>query len=143
MPTRKLRHIHQQDGAGCGLACAAMLAGVSYAQMKRSFRRLRPKAKSFLTEVKDLNLLLRSHGLWLAPARYTKRINRIRSRALIAIRWNEARAVWHWVVSDPRVGGGVVLDPLRRVATGVRTDLAPTKPAWYHVVRARRRSGNV
>ena len=132
---KRIRYRHQQDATGCGLACAAMLAGVSYAHVRAQYRALYPRIKGYRTDIRDLRRILESHRVLLGRVRYAKSITRIRSRALVAVRYEPKTGNWHWVVWEPSLEGGLVLDPMSRRRDGNNRSLRNRRPDWYYLIQ--------
>jgi ABC-type bacteriocin/lantibiotic exporter with double-glycine peptidase domain len=107
-----VRRIVQTDNTGCGIACLAMLAGVSYAEARRAvFGRYHPGDCS--TSTGELRRGLRKLGI-----RAGKRLIPLRGRRLRSLETDAILKVnlgldgyWHWVVWD--AGRQVLRDPRR------------------------------
>lgn len=100
-----MRRIVQRQQNDCGVACVAMLAGVSYAVAKNI---LFPDSDASYTMTRDLRVALIALGMKPAP-----RLIPLRSRLLQAIPGAALLKTapngrgWHWCVWD----GKRVLDP--------------------------------
>jgi hypothetical protein len=103
---------------GCGLACVAMIAGVSYDEAKAMVKS-RPKRSGNCTSYVDLRFGLDSYGVaYEMNGRRAFRFtdwSALPDRAIVAVECEPQRpAYWHWVVFDRVDGAGFVLDPARR-----------------------------
>lgn len=109
----QLTLVRQTDANGCGFACYAMVAGVSYAKAKAFVRRVRPKSTD-VTSYLDLHTAMAASGLASTLAKPKTPFTswkKLPDRAIVAINRGDGKQGWHWVVFD-RVGGvGFVLDP--------------------------------
>lgn len=130
--------IVQEERTGCAIACAATLAGVSYAAAKRAAARLGITAAdpSLWSDTRQARKLL-SH-FRLRAATGEKKFpgwDRLPNFALLAIKWHRTPAgpAWHWVVftREGADAAGCVLDPKRALRTHRRTDFGRMKPKWF------------
>jgi hypothetical protein len=143
----------QEEGTGCGIACVATLAGVSYRQAKQVANGLGIFAEDqrLWSETDYVRRLLRQYDIHAArtEARFTswQTLSRV---ALLAIKWRlvRGRSFWHWVVFWRGAMGPVVLDPKRWLRTHRRTDFGRMRPRWFititkprHSVRAAKAAG--
>jgi ABC-type bacteriocin/lantibiotic exporter with double-glycine peptidase domain len=132
----KMKIIVQEDSTGCGIACAAMLAGKSYMAAKK-------RAKSLGIFVEDENLysdtlhlkqLLKSYNITIGKKKIPfKDWELLPLVAILAIKYkeNQSPPTWHWVVYQNLDKGPVVLDPKRELKSNLRTDFGRMKPKWY------------
>jgi hypothetical protein len=144
-----MKPVIQEERTGCGIASAAMLAGVSYRQAKQVANRLGIFAADprLWSETTYIRRLLREFGV--RAARAEARFAAWRSLpdlALLAIKWHRVRgrAIWHWVVFLRGPKGPVVLDPKRALHTHRRTDFGRMRPKWFIAItrtRHQARSG--
>ena len=133
----------QQDPTGCGIACVAALANVTYRQAQFTARRLGifvvdPRLWS---ETASVRRLLRRYGLRVSNREEPfKSWMTLPDLALLALKWRieRGRAVWHWAVFWRRPGGAMVLDSKRSLQTNRRTDFGRMKPKWYIRLHRRR-----
>jgi ABC-type bacteriocin/lantibiotic exporter with double-glycine peptidase domain len=134
--------IVQQDRTGCGIACAAMLAGVSYAEAKAAAVRLGIAVEDsrLWSDTSPLRRLLETYGIALSstPKAFST-WDALPDRALLAIKWHLERGVphWHWVVFERQEARPCVLDPKRDLRQHRRTDFGRMKPKWWLEVLAR------
>lgn len=121
-----LRRIIQQDRNGCGLACVAMLAGISYrqacaiAEQRGWYVDIRRNG----TPTHRLRKLLLDCGVRTNPAVRTNRWERFSDLAIVATRA-------HWVVFERKAVGERVFDSNARLKTGIRTDLSRIRPVFF------------
>ena len=106
---RPLRLIPQQNSTDCGVACVAMICGVSY---KAAFKAMFPQGskKNFRTHYKDLKRGISALGRRHAPraAHAPSEWKRMKCTAIVRT-GNGADWNWHWVVFDSVQGR--LLDP--------------------------------
>lgn len=131
-----MKRVVQEEATGCGIAGVAMLAGVSY-------REVRSVAKGLGISAADSRLwsttgyvrrLLNRYGI-RASVKETPFVSweRLPPLALLAIKWYRegGREYWHWVVFHRGAKGPVVLDPKRALRTSERRDFGRMKPKWF------------
>lgn len=131
-----LKPVIQPESGGCGIASAAMLAGMSYARAKRTAARLGIDVKDdrLWSETGPLRRLLKELGV--RAARTEKPFTTweaLPDRALLAVKWHREKGVphWHWVVFAREDGHSVVLDPATALKRPVRTDFGRIRPKWF------------
>jgi ABC-type bacteriocin/lantibiotic exporter with double-glycine peptidase domain len=135
-----IQAIIQEDPTGCGIACVAMLAGVSYAEAKAAAARIGIDVDdpALWSDNAHLRRLLEGFGITLAtaPDPFTS-WERLPDVALLAIKWRLVRGApqWHWVIFERQSAGPCVLDPKRGLQTNRRTDFGRMKPKWWLGVR--------
>lgn len=123
-PRSRYPLVPQDDDTGCGIACVAMLAGVSYEQAKAATFPPSPRKRKFYTGGADLRRGLKAFGLTLEPTARAQKFtawSQLETTSIVAIEQvPRHKSRWHWVVF---VDDGVrryVLDPSWPEA--VRTD---------------------
>lgn len=128
-----VRRIIQEDATGCGIACAAMLAGISYSRAKTVALRLGiiGQKPPYYTNASDLSKLLRELELVPSRGRKLSKWPSLHSLSIVGVNFSEATGNWHWVVYVPSAAGGHVLDPRATVKTQLRTDWARLRPRSY------------
>lgn len=128
-----VRRIIQEDVTGCGIACAAMLAGISYSRAKTIALRLGivGQKPSYYTNASDISKLLRELGLAPSKGRKLSKWSSLRILSVVGVNFSETTGNWHWVVYVPSTAGGHVLDPRATVKTRLRTDWARLRPRSY------------
>lgn len=126
----------QEHPEGCALACAAMLAGLTYRQARHAAAQLGIHAgdKGLYSTAAPLRRLLRYLGLVPAePEQPFTGWDGLPNCALLAVKWHieAGRPFWHWVVFIRDAGGAAVLDPSANLTENRRTDWHALKPRWY------------
>ena len=131
-----MKPVVQRERTGCGIASAATLAEISYAQAKRAANQLGivaedPRLWSETRQVRDLL----EHFHIRAARKETPFVSwgLLPEVALLAIKWHRKQetAYWHWVVFWRSPGGPVVLDSKQALRYHVRTDFGRMKPKWW------------
>jgi ABC-type bacteriocin/lantibiotic exporter with double-glycine peptidase domain len=112
-----LRLVQQLDYTGCGIACVAMVAGVTYEQAKVAVKS-RPNRAGNSTYYADLKWALDRFGVaYEMNGRRGFRFpgwEEMPRRAILAVECEPPwPGNWHWVVYDTSRNGAVVLDPSR------------------------------
>lgn len=112
-----MRRVRQLDDNGCGIACVAMIAGITYTEARKQMFGNKPLT---YTKSKELQKALRRHGIRidgrLRPL--GKRNYKTLARpAILKVRWTKS-GPFHWVVWDIRRRR--VLDPLEPPYTRFR-----------------------
>ena len=125
----------QEERTGCGIACVATIAGISYQEAKQ--------------RAGDLGICSTDHALW-SDTKYVRRLlanlgwntgpeelpftgwDFLPDHALLAIRWRlvQAKPCWHWVVFVRENGEGVVLDSKKNLKHNRRIDFYRMHPQW-------------
>jgi ABC-type bacteriocin/lantibiotic exporter with double-glycine peptidase domain len=131
-----MKAIVQQEKTGCGIACFAMLADISYSKAK--------------TVAQELGIFASDSKLWSDSgyilklcAEYKIKVGKDKTpfkdwsslpdRALLATKWHQfnQQAFWHWSVFVREQGEKLVLDPSQNIKNNRRTDLGRIKPKWF------------
>ena len=121
----KIKRVIQEDSTGCGIACIAMVAGISYAEAKQitlNNEILKKSVKNFYTTTKDLVNVLNSIGIESSKGRKVRYWSSINTISIVGINFLETTDTWHWVLFIPNEDTGYVLDPSKRVKTEKRTE---------------------
>ena len=130
-----MRPVVQEETSGCAIACAAALAGVSYAAARAKAAELGIFAhdKALWSETAYMLRLLAAYGVRAGGELPFASWEALPPRALLAIKWRMAndRAFWHWTVFTRDADGPVVLDPKKALKTNTRRDFGRMKPKWY------------
>lgn len=128
-----MRRIVQKDPSGCGIACAAMIAGATYAAARKSAIELGivENEPPHNTESRDLIALLGSLGVTACRGRRVSHWSSLRMLSIVGINYRASDEGWHWVVYVPNPQGGYVLDPNTRIQANRRTDFSRMKPHRY------------
>lgn len=109
---RKLRRIPQRDWANgdCGLACVAMVAGVSYEEALGVFRGLdRPNENGFYTRYREIEEMLTRLGC-VTRRRHFRSWKHFDQHAIVKVNLCKS-GTWHWVVFDAARASPTVHDP--------------------------------
>lgn len=140
-----MKPVVQQEPTGCGIACVATVAGVSYRHTKQIANRLGIFAEDqrLWSETGHVRRLLRQFGIRAARTE-TRFVSwqPLPALALLAIKWRKirGRTFWHWVVFWRGPKGAVVLDPKRALCTNRRTDFGRMRPQWFMAITKMPRS---
>lgn len=120
-----MKPVVQMDRTGCGIAAAAAIAGVSYADAKATAASVGVSPR---IPACGPPLVLSA-----ARTRPFTRWDALPDCALLAIKWHveEGRPHWHWVVFHRAAGAARVLDSRRGLAHSMRRDFGRMKPKWY------------
>ena len=112
-----MRLIKQRDDAGCGLACAAMVSGATYAAVRKTYRAITKTTRTdkvVATKLELLKEIMQRHGIAI-EGRARKFGGRdpeeldLNCDALVKVNPRLEGEEWHWVVWDHRRNR--VLDP--------------------------------
>ncbi len=113
----KIRHVFQPDDTGCGIACVAMLSGLSYNEVKQ----LMIAEKLFDTDTSywgtsfcDLKEVLNKLEIKTANRRKFNRRRNIPARVAIASTNYDKKGMWRWVVFVRDIDGFYIYDPGKR-----------------------------
>lgn len=99
-----MKWVRQKHRTGCGPACLAMIAGVSYEQALRFVHPRRRKGSTVATSVAKLVRGIRRAGLFwhIEQSLSFAAVVKLREPAVVAIRWAPSRGdKRHWIVWDP------------------------------------------
>lgn len=130
----KIKRVIQEDSTGCGIACVAMVAGISYAEAKQltvNNKILKKSVKNFYTTTKDLVNILKSIGIEPSKGRKVRYWSSINNISIVAINFLETTDTWHWVVFIPDADTGYVLDPSKRIKAEKRIDFSRMRLRSY------------
>jgi hypothetical protein len=106
----KLRHVKQLHGTGCGAACVAIIARVSYSEALEVM--FPDQKRGFYSTYSDIRRSLVQFGVASEPiARRCTRFQRIAHLAVVGCRYRAVTETWHWIVYDPE--GWTLFDPIR------------------------------
>jgi len=131
-----MRVVIQEETTGCGLACVAMLAGMSYAAVREAAAELGIYAadEALFSDSAYVRRLLAHFGVE-ADRKETPFTAwaQLPDLALLATkqRFEAGRLYWHWAVFAREPDGAVVLDPAPYLEENRRTDWEEMAPAWY------------
>ncbi|MFT5726565.1 MAG: hypothetical protein ACI8PB_000686 [Desulforhopalus sp.] len=126
----------QEETTGCGIAASAVLAGVSYAEAKRTANPLGIYAAdtALWSETEHVRKLLREFGISVSLTETPfESWEHLPDKALLAIKWRtkQGRPFWHWVVFVRECGEAKVLDSKKALKSNTRRDFGRIKPKWY------------
>jgi len=134
-----MKPVIQKDQTGCGLACVATVADVSYQEVKKVAGQLGIEVHDsrLWSDTKYVRTLLTYFGV--TTSSHTSLFtswDTIPPLALLAIKWHtiKGRAFWHWVVFWRGLKGPVVLDPKASLRNNIRTDFGRIHPKWYMTI---------
>jgi len=135
----------QRDPTGCGIACVAMLAGVSYAAVKSVAESLgiRIDDPALWSGTAHVRSLLRHYGVRAALAETPfAGWEKLPDTALLATRWHLHKDVphWHWSVFIRNAGRPEVLDPKAALQRHRRSDFGRIRPQWFIAIGGHPRS---
>ncbi|HLZ35932.1 MAG TPA: hypothetical protein VKP13_18155 [Nitrospira sp.] len=138
-----MKPVVQEERTGCGIAAAAAVAGISYAQARAVASSLGIFAtdERLWSETAQVRRLLVRFGAQVAPMVTPFRSwDALPDCALLAIKWHRegGRPFWHWVVFVRDKDRSYVLDSKQALTTHVRTDFGRMKPKWSLAVTAKR-----
>jgi ABC-type bacteriocin/lantibiotic exporter with double-glycine peptidase domain len=109
-----VKRIIQENPTGCGIACVAMLAGLSYEKVIKVAHGLFgwPKSqRTFYTSSAQLGELLETFGVESQRGRAVRSWESLPNRAIAGINYNTKKNTWHWVVFIRNGDRQYVLDP--------------------------------
>jgi len=113
----KITYVSQPDDTGCGLACVAMICGVSYNQVKSNMVKLGifKKDNDFWgTSFKDIIRTLNSQNIQTVNRRKFKKWRNIPAKVAIVSTNYEQSGLFHWVVFVRDNDGFYIYDPAKR-----------------------------
>ncbi len=135
------RFVIQEEASGCGIVCAAVLAGVSYARAKEVAASLGISAsdQALWSDTRHVRRLLRELGIATGTTEtpFTS-WQQLPDQALLATKWRLEKGApcWHWVVFVRNRNQARVLDPKKGLKSNVRKDFGRIKPKWFIAVTA-------
>ncbi|ARM85083.1 hypothetical protein MARSALSMR5_03038 [Marinobacter salarius] len=133
---KNMEPVVQEETTGCGIAASAALAGISYAEAKRTANALGIYADdtALWSETDHVRKLLQEFGLSVSPKETPfESWDCLPDKALLAIKWHVERdkPFWHWVIFVRERGDAKVLDSRKALKANVRRDFGRMKPKWY------------
>jgi ABC-type bacteriocin/lantibiotic exporter with double-glycine peptidase domain len=137
-----MKAVLQEDLTGCGIACVATLANVSYQKVKSVALTLGIDVGDtrLWSHTAFVRILLNHYGIQSLPGESPFRSwQALPPLALLATKWHRKnnQAFWHWVIYWKRPDGPVVLDSKFTLRNHVRTDFGRIKPRWFITVHDR------
>ena len=108
----QMKRVIQEDEAGCGIACVAMVSGKTYLQAKRFFleRIFLPTDRKPHTRHYQLRRALRKLGI-ATEKRAFRNWRSIENLSIVPIN-RRSDTGWHWVVFVPNGVRSYILDPI-------------------------------
>jgi hypothetical protein len=111
-----MKFVKQRGDYDCGIACLAMVTGLTYAQAKTL---MFPPGHGWcneLTDHYDIKKALEKAGVERGRrfVRGPKKFSGMHKTAIVAASMNKTRDRWHWVVFDAE--RGKILDPEKDLA---------------------------
>jgi ABC-type bacteriocin/lantibiotic exporter with double-glycine peptidase domain len=131
-----MQPVVQQELTGCGIACAAAIAGLSYQQAKQIANGLGIFADdlSLWSTTDHVRQLLSELGYTTSNGETPfDNWQSLPSCALLAIKWHleDSTPFWHWVVFNRDQDGEYVLDSNASLPTPIRKDFDLMNPKWF------------
>ncbi len=126
----KLKHVAQEKGTDCGVACICSLAGISQTRALKALNQ-DPDARSHRTRPGEIRAALATLNIRMHREVYCQDIDRIPAhvkQALLCVNFNEQEDTWHWVVLDRSDPQEPILDPQSK---GRRAFRSTTRLASY------------
>lgn len=126
----------QEESSGCGIASVAMLAGVSYQQVKEKANALGIFAEDqkLWSQTGYVRRLLREYSI---PASQKETPfaswDTLPNLALVSLKWHleDSQPFWHWSVFCRTHSTAVVYDPAAYLENNLRTDFENMSPKWF------------
>lgn len=131
-----MKAVIQQEPSGCGIAASAAIAGVSYAEAKKTANALGIFATdtSLWSDTEYVRRLLRAFNILASPVETPfESWAVLPDKALLAIKWRmeHGKSFWHWVVFVREGEQAKVLDSKKSLKSNIRQDFGRIKPRWY------------
>lgn len=131
-----LKPVIQQEATGCGIACVATLAGISYSKAKKLANSLGIFAddSTLWSDTSAVRKLLSHLKIDVAKSEKLFRAwDKLPDCALLAIKWHEEKGIpfWHWAVFVRQGGQATVLDSKKSLKKNLRTDFGRIQPKWF------------
>ncbi|WNL38084.1 acetyltransferase [Halomonas sp. PAMB 3232] len=134
-----LTPVIQREPTGCGIASAATILGLTYADMKARANAMGIYAEdeSLWSSTDYVRRLLAHKQVATSPKELPfTGWQALPDLALIAIKphQRDGKHFWHWAVFQREKGKSVVLDSASYLPANVRTDFDAMHPAWFIAV---------
>lgn len=124
-PLAEISRLKQQDETGCGLACVAMIVGVSYLDVRKQFiKQIGKIPRRFATTADELHLLLKEYDFLAEPFEEKYQWSDCDGVNIIGVFSSRP----HWVVYVNLQGHNYFIDPDANLDIGYRRDFYRTKP---------------
>ena len=126
----------QEEATGCGIASAAYILGLSYAEVQAKANSLGIYAtdEALFSDTAYMRRLLDTYGVTTsADETLFTSWNALPDTALLAIKhhYENGKPFWHWVVFNRTPAGAIVLDSAAYLDNNEITDFSTIKPEWY------------
>ena len=126
----------QEEVTGCGIASAANILGLSYAEVKAKANAIGIYAtdEALFSDTEYMRRLLDTYGVKTsADESIFTSWEALPDIALLAIKhhYENSKPFWHWVVFKRTSTGGTVLDSAAYLDNNEITDCSAIKPKWY------------
>lgn len=132
----KMKPVIQEEVTGCGIASAAAIAGITYAQAKAVANNMGIHADdpALWSEIQYIRYLIRKLGF--VTDKETTPFTSWESLpdcALLSTKWHleGGTPFWHWAVFVRDDSKHYVLDSKKGLKNNQRTDFGRIKPKWY------------
>ena len=131
----------QEEIAGCGIASAAAVAGVSYQKAKEIANSIGIYAEDQLLWSDSVHVRKLLAKLGVRTSKNEKPFQSWASLpdcALLSTKWHveKGKPYWHWAVFVRKEGQEYVLDSKKALKNHIRTDFGRIKPKWFIEVSA-------
>lgn len=131
-----MKPVIQQEVTGCGIACSAAIAGISYSKARQVANNLgiHTDDDSLWSDTKSVRKILKQLGIKVSPGETPfKNWESLPDCALLSIKWHKEKNIpyWHWVVFTRENGKEYVLDSKKALSKNIRTDFGRMKPKWF------------
>ena len=130
----------QEETTGCGIACCAALASVSYQQAKKVANSLGIFATvlRLRSDIEPVRKIL-AHMNFSSTNSQTpfSSWSDLPDLALLAVKWHiyQGQPCWHWVVFVREGQDSYVLDSNARLKQNIRNDFGRIQPKWFLEVK--------
>lgn len=131
-----MKPVIQQDPTGCGIACVATLARITYKQAKGTATKIgiSHDDHKLWSETDYVRKLLAQYKIKISTRQGSfKGWDKLPDCALLAIKWHveDGASYWHWTVFVRERKESYVLDPAGHLKNNRRTDFRRMKPKWF------------
>lgn len=131
-----MKPVIQQEVTGCGIACSAAIAGISYSKARQVANNLGIHADddSLWSDTKSVRKILKQLGIKVSPGETPfENWESLPDCALLSIKWHKEKGkpYWHWVVFTRENRKEYVLDSKKALSKNIRTDFGRMKPKWF------------
>ena len=136
---KEIKYIKQEDDSGCGLACLAMLTGMSYNEVKKRLKLkiFSKESNEFYTNFHQTIRCAKILGLSLNSRKRNTEWKSIETNAIVSTDYTKGKTkYWHWVVFVRNKNGWFVYDPHETKGRGGKKirSMRGRKLGWYMTV---------